>query len=213
MEKKNKTSITELGNPAKPVGAAGEEMLSGMNERHAPVTEWAVGHFEFSGNERVLDIGCGGGAALKRLSAFVPDGHLTGIDYSPLSVELSRRNNAELIDSGKMEIIQASADDMPFEDESFDRIITVESFYFWKDHGACLKEVYRVLAGGGRFLITADIHGGAELTEEELEGVRKFELFNPTPDEFRQLLENAGFTDVKIHTIPGKNWICAEGNK
>ncbi|MDE6666410.1 MAG: hypothetical protein K2K14_09570, partial [Ruminococcus sp.] len=49
-------SVTEQGNPAKPQGTAGEEMLNRMNESHYAVTGWALGFFEFSGNENVLDI-------------------------------------------------------------------------------------------------------------------------------------------------------------
>ena len=41
-----KKSVTELGNPKKPHGNAGFEMLKGMNEHHSPVTEWALGFFK-----------------------------------------------------------------------------------------------------------------------------------------------------------------------
>ncbi len=206
-------SVTEQGNPAKPQGTAGEEMLNRMNASHYSVTGWALGFFEFSGNENVLDIGCGGGETLRRMSEKINSGHLTGVDYSAVSVKMSSEHNAESISDGKMDIVEASVENLPFDDNSFDKIITVESFYFWNNPPENLKEVYRVLAENGTFLIVADIYGGAELSDSEIENIRKYNLFNPTPDEFENLLKNAGFIDVKIHIKTGTNWICAEGRK
>jgi hypothetical protein len=45
------------------------------------------------------------------------------------------------------------------------------------------------------------------------ENIQRFHLFNPTPEEFRELLENAGFEEVRIHLKDGEDWICAEGHK
>lgn len=208
-----KKSITELGNPAKPQGDAGKEMLSGMNEHHSAVTEWAVNILDVRSDDKVLDIGCGGGAAIKRISEKITTGKVFGIDHSDVSVELSTQTNAKSVECGKVSISKASVEAMPFDDNSFDKIITIESFYFWPDPAENLKEVCRVLNKGGKFLIAADINGDAELDEKDIEGVKKFGLFNPTLDEFRDLLENAGFIHVVIHTEKGQKWVCAEGNK
>lgn len=206
-------SVTELGNPAKPCGSAGEEMLRGMNQRHYAVTGWALKFLDLKISSRVLDIGCGGGETLRRMSEYVTEGHLTGADHSSLSIEMSKVLNREDVDNGKLDVVCASVSDLPFKDNSFDRIITVESFYFWPEPEKDLREVLRVLDTDGIFLITADIHGGAELSEEDKENISKYGLFNPTPVEFRILLENAGFRSVTIHTEPCTNWICAEGKK
>ena len=212
MVDNHEKSVTEQGNPAKPQGIAGEEMLNRMNISHYDVTGWAMEFMKFSGNETVLDIGCGGGETLHRISQKTT-AHLIGMDYSPLSVKMTSEHNAEIISSGRMNIIEASVEKMPFNDNSFDRIITVESFYFWKNPPENLKEVYRVLAVGGIFFIVADIYGGAELSDKEIENIEKYNLYNPTPEEFEKLLVKAGFSDVKIHTKAGTNWICAEGRK
>ena len=208
-----KKSITELGDPRKPHGEAGAEMLKGMNEHHYAVTGWALGFFDFKESDRILDIGCGGGETLRRMSEKTKNGTLTGLDYSKLSVKLSIEKNKEDIESGKMNIIEESVEKMPFDDNSFDKIITVESFYFWPDPAENLREVYRVLDNDGKFLIVADINGDADLDEKDIEGIEKFSLYNPTLKEFRDLLENAGFRNIKIHTRAGEKWVCAEGNK
>ena len=62
-------SVTELGNPRKPQGSAGEEMLSGMNEHHSAVTDWALGFLDVKEDSKALDIGCGGGATLAKIAS------------------------------------------------------------------------------------------------------------------------------------------------
>ena len=76
-----------------------------------------------------------------------------------------------------------------------------------------LKEVLRILRPASSFLLIADIYGGYEFDQETLTNIRQFDLFNPTPDEFRDLFLNAGFSGVNIHLKDGTSWICAEGIK
>lgn len=213
MSAENKPSITELGDPSRPHGEAGAEMLSGMNEHHYEVTGWGLSFLGLEKNSRVLDIGCGGGETLRRMSEVVTEGSLTGADHSPLSVKMSLEHNAEAVRSGRMNVVEASVGELPFADGSFDRIITVESFYFWDNPASDLREVFRVLDKGGTFLIVADINGDAELSEEDLANIRKYSLYNPTSTELEALLRQAGFRDVKIHKKDGTSWICAEGHK
>ena len=213
MENKNQEMITRIGNPRKPQGDEGRQMLERMNESHGAVTTWALGKFTFNGSDRVLDIGCGGGATLGRISKHITTGHLTGVDYSPVSVKLSGEYNAYDVESGRMNIIEASVESLPFEDGTFDKIVTVESFYFWPDPAENLKEVLRVLKTGGTFLLVADIYNKDGLKTETLENIRRYGLFNPTPEEFEAMFKSAGFTTIRINTEPNTDWICVEGIK
>ena len=204
-------SVTERGNPAKPQGEAGVQMLARMNQSHAAVTRWGISFLMLKPDSRVLDIGCGGGAALGLMAQTVTRGHLTGVDYSPVSVAEAEKYNREAVAAGRMEILSGNVSALPFPDASFDRISTVESFYFWPDPAANLREVRRVLAENGCFVLIADIHGAAALTPHELENIRKYGLYNPDPETFRALLTQAGFSDVQIHLREGTSWICVSG--
>ena len=206
--------ITELGNPRRPEGEYGMQMLSRMNESHAGVTAWGLGFLDLKPAHQVLDIGCGGGAALSRMAQTVTEGHLTGADYSPVSVQAAKAYNAEAVAQGRMEIVEASVEALPFADGTFDRIITVESFYFWPSPAENLAEVRRVLKNGGRFLLIADICDCDALTETERANIKKYNLFNPAPEVFRALFEEAGFSEIAVHLRDdGKPWICVEGTK
>lgn len=213
LQSEAQEEVTRKGNPRKPEGEDGVQMLQRMNESHAPVTGWALDLLQFQENDQVLDIGCGGGAALKRMSAHIRTGHLTGVDYSEVSVKLSRKTNEGDVDSGKMDIMEASVEDLPFEDEKFDKIITVESFYFWPAPAENLKEVLRVLKKGGVFLLISDIYQKEGLKKETMENIEKYQLFNPTREKFQKLFQDAGFAEIQIHTKEGTDWICILGRK
>lgn len=213
MAKLDENEVTRLGNPAKPTGEAGAEMLLRMNESHFAVTGWALGFWELKESDTVLDVGCGGGATLKRLSERITSGRLFGVDYSPVSVELSKKTNAADISSGKMTIAEGSVSTLPFPENSFDKIVTVESFYFWEDPPGDLKEVLRVLKPGGDFLLAADIYGKDGLSERALENIRQYKMRNPSLAEFHALFEGAGFSEISIHTKSGTDWICVRGRK
>lgn len=205
--------ITKLGNPSKPQGDAGREMLMRMNESHYDVTHWAVDFMKVGDNDTILDIGCGGGVTLNYLSGLCKNGSLYGVDYSDVSVELSIKANDSDIKSGKMKIVTASVEKLPFHDDSFDRIITVESFYFWPSPAENLAEVRRVLNVGGKFFLVADIYGKEGLSEKAVDNIKQYDLFNPTPDEFEDMFKKAGFKNVITHLKDGEDWICVEGSK
>ena len=112
-----------------------------------------------------------------------------------------------------MKVLEGSVEALPFTDDEFDKIITVESFYFWPDPQENLKEVQRVLKKGGTFLLVADTYNKEGLDPKTLENIYRFHLFTPTAEEFRELFEKAGFTDIRIHVKEGTDWICVEGKK
>lgn len=141
-EKERQKAITTAGNPARPTGEAGQQMLARMNESHAALTAWGLSHFHWRGDETVLDIGCGGGANLHRMSAHITTGHLTGVDYSATSVQTSRQTNADDIAAGKMTVCEGSVEALPFTDQTFDKITTVESFYFWPNPPETFETIF-----------------------------------------------------------------------
>lgn len=198
---------TRLGNPRKPSGSAGARMLERMNESHSSLTDWGLSFVVMDKDADVLDIGCGGGMTLRKLSEMT-DGRVAGIDYSPDSV----RKSLETV-CGKAEVFECSVESMPFSDSSFDRIVTVESFYFWPDPAENLKEVFRVLRPGGVFQIISDTYDNGRLSEAARKNVERYNLFVPGPEELLKMLSDAGFADNRIHLKDGTSWICSESGK
>lgn len=209
QEREEQRRITMEGNPSKPRGDAGMQMLQRMNRSHYEMTGWALEKLGVQPGETVIDIGCGGGMTVKRLCALAAGGRVVGVDYSDVSVAASKALNESEIGDGTAEILAASVEALPFPDETFDRAITVESFYFWPDQGENLKEVYRILKRGGTLAIVSEILGDLLPPDRPKGPDMGFEMKIPTMNEYRALLEAAGFGSVSVCTQAGKRHVCA----
>ena len=152
-------------NTCKPKGIGGKIMVNMMNTGHSSMAEWGFTHIEIRNNYICLDIGCGGGANVKKLLAKTPYGKVTGIDYSEISVIKSQKINKAEIENRRCEILQGNVMKLPFGNETFDIITAFETIYFWPDINEAFKQVYRVLKGSGTFMICNESNG--ENSKEE----------------------------------------------
>ena len=103
-------------NTRKPVGFGGKIMVAMMNVGHSAVARWGLQFLNAAPDAKGLDCGCGGGANIRRLLKKCPQGIVKGIDYSPVSVEKTRKLNRIAIQEGRCAVLQGSAADMAFED-------------------------------------------------------------------------------------------------
>lgn len=196
----------------KPSGWLGRRLAQAMNVGHSGLTAWGLEHISIAPHARILDVGCGGGRTIQRLAAMAPNGHVDGLDYAPASVAVAQATNADLIGSGRVAIQQGTVSHLPFADASFDVVTAVETHYYWPDLANDLREIRRVLAPGGQFLLIAETYKGRAMDW----------LFWPvmrlllraqylTLDEHRAALTAAGFADVAVQKH-GAGWMCAVGS-
>ncbi|MCA9694268.1 MAG: class I SAM-dependent methyltransferase [Nannocystaceae bacterium] len=99
---------------------------------------------------RLLDVGCGGGHFLARLADAAPGAELVGLDASPGMIARARRRVADV---PRLSLVEASALALPFEDRSFDVVVSLGSIKHWPDMARGLRECARVLAPGGWLLV------------------------------------------------------------
>ena len=180
-------------NCACPKGRMGLFMLKFMNKCHASLTNWGLGFIPFKNGWTMLDIGCGGGATLRRLLKRSDAGRVYGLDISEQSVAKARDLNADLL--GKQVFVDlGSADRLPYPDEQFDLVTAVETVYFWPNLPACFQEVKRVLKPGGYFAIIVEVVDSDSKWTNVVEGMVAF-----PPEQLKQLLDEAGFQMTEIH--------------
>ncbi len=201
-----------FSNTRKPEGFWGRMMVAGMNGgSHAAMASWGLDLANVPADGEILDIGCGGGANLARLMERSLRAKVTGVDHSPVSVEKSRKVNADAVLKSRCKVLEASVASLPFKDDTFSMATAFETVYFWPDIVRSFAEVRRVLVQGGKFLIVNEddgLSGNNEKWEKMIEGMHTY-----TPDELNIHLTEAGFKDITVHRDESKHWLCVTAVK
>ena len=165
-----------------PTGRAWAEDL-GYPEELANVPETAVESFAVVANpwklgrlasgERVLDLGSGAGTDSLIAAQMVGEtGRVTGIDMTPEMLANARAAAIE-IGATNVEFVEGEAEHLPFDDESFDIVISNGVIDLIPDKDGVFTELHRVLVPGGRLQI-ADITIRNPVSEE---GRRQIDLW------------------------------------
>ena len=104
-----------------------------------------------TGDDVVLDVACGSGNAT--IPAAKTGARTTGLDITPELLEAGKKAAAEA--GVEIEWIVGDAQDLPFDDASFDVVISVFGCMFAPDHRRTAEELARVLKPGGRMVVAA----------------------------------------------------------
>ena len=198
-------------NTRKPQGFGGKIMVKMMNSGHGKLAKWGFTKIYAKSNAKVLDIGCGGGANVVNWLAKCTNGHVTGIDYSKVSVEESKKLNAIAIKQCKCDIVYGDVSSMPFENEAFDCVSAFETVYFWTDLEKSFAEVNRVMKSGGTFLICNESDGTNSADEKWTKKIGGMIIYNE--EQLYTALEKAGFCNIKSYVNAKKHWLCIVANK
>lgn len=200
-------------NAVKPQGFWGKMMIKSMNKGHSDLTDWAIGHLDIKRDFTILDVGCGGGKTVNKLSSMIGNGKVYGVDYSELCVSKSEKLNKKDILCNKVFISQASVSNLPFESDKFDIITAIETYYFWQDKLSDLKEIYRILKSGGKILLVFEMLK----TEEEPDKWKKVEdtlnIEAVTKEGITEILLRAGYQNIRTYTKSETSWMCALAEK
>lgn len=144
---------------------------------------------------RVLDVGCGTGYLLRRLAEKLPAAQvLCGIDAAPRMVEVARSAGRD----ARLSFTVGLAEDLPYEDASFDLVVSTTSFDHWRDQQRGLAECARVLRSQGHLLLADLLSRWLVLT---LFGSRRGKA--RTRERLAPLLTGAGFGSPRwqpLHT-------------
>jgi ubiquinone/menaquinone biosynthesis C-methylase UbiE len=197
----------------KPTGLAGRLFLAMMNLNHANVTNWGLQHVEIGKRLTILDVGCGGGKTIRKIAKIASEGRVLGVDYATASIATSRSANRPEIERGRVAICHATVSQLPFHDNSFDLVTAVETFYYWPDRVADLREVKRVLKPGGTLVIIAETYKRSRIDFASSLIMKMIRATYLTISEHQALFEAAGYTDIEILEEPRKGWLCTIGKR
>jgi ubiquinone/menaquinone biosynthesis C-methylase UbiE len=125
----------------------------------------------------ILDIGCGTGRLLRTAAKTFPKADLVGVDAAAEMIKQARLMRPP---GASIHFQQAAAEALPFPDDEFDLVFSTLTFHHWEDQVKAIREVSRVLAPGGRWLLADFIPSGLMVLAARLlrigHGVRRRDL-------------------------------------
>jgi len=133
-----------------------EKFFKEVDRKFIKWTPWAqddntplskVIDFESLSGKRVLDIAIGTGWSSEQFASF--GANVTGIDISPSAIELSKKR-FEIFNLPKAELVVADAQNLPFEDNTFDFVLAWGCLMHMPDTQKAINEIYRVLKPSGK---------------------------------------------------------------
>lgn len=107
-------------------------------------------NLDLTGNEKILEVGCGRGFYLRVLKSVWPVLAITGVDLNPKYLKKAEEFMGEL----RVDLRVANATKLPFKDKTFDRIIATEILEHIPDDEKAISEMFRVLKTGGTIMVT-----------------------------------------------------------
>ena len=110
--------------------------------------------------DSVLEVGFGPGVIIEHLSDLATAGHIVGVDQSFEMVEQARARNAAAVDAGRIDLRHGSVESLPFDDNSFDKALAINSMQVWSDALAGLQEMRRAMKPGGRIALCFTPYSG-----------------------------------------------------
>jgi ubiquinone/menaquinone biosynthesis C-methylase UbiE len=149
-------------------------------------SEWVLSRLGLTDRDRVLEIGFGPGASVRRASADA--GHVSGIDPSDVMLRQARARNRRAIAEGRVDLRFGAMPKLPFENACFDKAYSINTYQFWPDGVAGLLELRRVMKPGGLVAIAVQPRnaGATETTVRE------------TGERIAAALTATGFSGVRV---------------
>src|SRR5262245_59755153 len=148
---------------------------------------WAVSLLDIQHRDRVLEIGCGPGLAIREISRIAVEGYVCGLDHSARMLHQASRRNAAAIRDGRVDLRLGSVESLPSFEAPFDKILAVNTVMFWDRHDKRLVELRDLLRVGGRIAVVHQPRGpGVTDATAAAKGA-----------EVAARLARAGFSDVR----------------
>ena len=158
---------------------------------------------DFSG--KLLEVPVGTGVLTMPVYKDLPEAEITCLDYSAAMMETAQKR-AEHAGINHITFVQGDVGALPFEDESFDIVLSLNGFHAFPDKEAAWRETYRVLKKGGTFCGCFYIQGGCKRTDRFIKKLYVPKgFFTPpfeTEDSLRQRLTGM-YEEVSVSSVEG----------
>ena len=171
---------------------------AGMERRHKRLAELMLKRVDMQPAARVLDIGCGDGWVARLLADQLADGAFVGIDVSDEMIRTARRTSEQL---DNVLFAPAPAEQIPWADDYFTHVLSIESAYYWVEPRLVAKEIYRVAAYGGSFHVLINYYTENPYSKG-WDADMGLAMHRLSRDLWAELFRESGFQDISTMQIP-----------
>lgn len=137
-----------------PTGEKGIEMGNMMNETNINMTRHSIQNLNISNENKILELGHGNAGHVEFLFEQAENLKYYGLEMSELMFQEARQTNRNFVSQKQAFFSLYDGNKIPFENDFFDKIFTVNTIYFWQKPEELLAEIYRVLKPNGNFCLT-----------------------------------------------------------
>src|SRR5579862_3867013 len=174
-----------------------------MERHHLDITEKTLRRMDLRPGDRILDLGCGSGWATRLLARAVGQGpqgfgQVVGVDISD---EMIRQARVASKDFENIMFVTGSASQIPWEENFFDKVLSVESFYYYPDQERALAELFRVMAPHGRLFILINLYKDNPYSLQWVDKL-KVPVHVRSAAEYVDMLKKHAFVNVEARQIP-----------
>lgn len=154
---------------------------------------------------KLLEVPVGTGVLTMPVYRDLPDADITCLDYSP-DMMAAAKEKADDMGIGNIGFLQGDVGALPFEDESFDIVLSMNGFHAFPDKEAAYRETFRVLKKGGTFCGCFYVKGGCSRTDWFIEHLYQPKGFFTPPYETAESLRarlKTMYSEVKVGRVEG----------
>ncbi len=168
-----------------------------MNSHNAELNAFVLRLLDVQSADRVLEVGFGGGPNVPTLISSAAS--FTGLDRSVDSVRQVQKKFSKSVAEGRASFCTGDVRDIPFPSESFDKVCTVNTIYFWDSLEAGFSEIHRVLSPSGILVI-----GFMPKEFMDKVGLPTDIFTSRTPEEVGAALSSVGFSAIRTEQLSSK---------
>ena len=180
---------------SKPNGEQGINVANMMHNTNIGMTTNTIEALTIANNDQVLELGHGNGKHISSILCKAENIAYIGLEISDLMQKQAIENNTPAILENKASFHLYDGNKIPFNDSTFNKILTVNTIYFWENPKAFITEIYRVLKPGGFFAI-----GFADKNFMETLPFTAYGFNLYSKEQASHLAEIAGFSMISINS-------------
>lgn len=137
-----------------PKGEKGIEMANMMHETNINMTRNAIQNLNITEGNKILELGHGNAGHLEYLLKKATNLNYYGLEMSELMFQEAQQINHHFVVKKKAHFSLYDGNEIPFQENFFDKVFTVNTIYFWQNPEKMILEIYRVLNKKGIFCLT-----------------------------------------------------------